>query len=93
MRTLIPKAISKTYGIDVLYRPQMTKYRPADFADEETSSMGSIQIGENSNNSPGLHVRFENPGSNHNNLHNQIHYSGNLAYLQQMVGTEIPNKF
>lgn len=62
----------------------MTKYRPADFADDETSSMGSIQIGnENSNNSPNMHVRFENPGAN--NLHNQMHYSGNLAYLQQMV--------
>lgn len=59
----------------------MTKYRPADFADDETSSMGSIQIGnENSNNSPNMHVRFENPGAN--NLHNQTHYS---AYLQQMV--------
>lgn len=59
----------------------MTKYRPADFADDETSSMGSIQIGENSNNSPGVHVRFENPGTNHN-LHN---HSSTLAYLQHMV--------
>ena len=58
----------------------MTKYRPADFADDETSSMGSIQIGESSSNSPGVHVRFENP--NHN-LHNQ--YSGHLPYLQHMV--------
>lgn len=60
----------------------MTKYRPADFADDETSSMGSIQIGENSNSPSGLHVRFENPGANNHNLHNN---SGTLAYLQQQM--------
>lgn len=63
----------------------MTKYRPADFADDETSSMGSIQIGENSNSPSGLHVRFENPGANNHNLHNN---SGTLAYLQQQMVSE-----
>lgn len=74
----------------------MTKYKPADFADDETSSMGSIQIGESnaaSAQSPGstLHVRFENPGSNHqpNHLHHQIHYSNNLAYLHSLVSIHI----
>lgn len=68
----------------------MTKYRPADFADDETSSMGSIQIGGdgNSNNSPGVHVRFENAGATHN-LHNQTHYSGRWSYLQQLVSSTL----
>lgn len=63
----------------------MTKYKPADFVDDETSSMGSVQINDSLNaSSPGsVHVRFQNPSLNHTTSH--LHYSSNMAYLQQMV--------
>ena len=36
---------------------QMTRYKPAEFADEDTSSIGSIQINETTK-SPNMHIRY-----------------------------------
>lgn len=60
----------------------MTRYKQTDFADEETSSIGSIHL--NVRTSPNMHIRFANRVSKSYEIRGHVLKAFNLRLLNEI---------